>query len=276
MSAEGRMRAAEVLGIRIEELKLLAQLLNGHAATNDREQQALRSDFGLSSLELKALRTVVSGAPASRPGLDQLARKVLDGQGAPSPSTTASQSLATVPMKRAKVSERASANRLIVAPWWVTEDTPRFFREWSNTSIVFVTDWGDRVHLYASCPGTKGFGADSTVIRARLSDRICFARSGCLKCFGEFWGRTSLAELEALIVGLHGRLDSSPGRRTTRSIVAEKITRRKGKLEVPPPTSARIHPQKTLVHSKTARERARQSQEAARLGLPVSEPRAQR
>lgn len=118
-------------------------------------------------------------------------------------------------------------NPLITTPSWVSTDRPRFVRDWTESSTVYVTTWGDRVHLFADCPGAKGFGADPTVKQVKLSNRVCTARKTCQRCFGGFWSGRSMEELNRMIEVLHGRIEDGPDRRT-RSVIAEKISRRYG------------------------------------------------
>jgi hypothetical protein len=168
--------------------------------------------------------------------------------------------------------------------------------KWTEKTTVFVTDWGDCVHLYPDCPGTNAFGVESSAVEVALSDRRCAARVGCAKCFGQFFNGTSLAELAALIERLHGRVNDGPGQRT-RSVIAQKINLRYGTTQsktsrasgagTPISSSGKTRargssatPLLSAAHSeagsKAAAKRARDQKEAKRRGISVDELRAQR
>jgi len=183
---------------------------------------------------------------------------------------------------------------LFTTPGWVGADRPRSVRDWSGNSKVYVTTWGDHVHLFADCPGTKGFGADPTVKQVKLSARACTARRGCQRCFGDFWSGTSIEELNRLIEVLHGRIDEGPHRRT-RSIIAEKIARRYGEAtggsrssnarrvvtsrsdpKKPPRVPAKMDATLIPPPSKADAKRRRDQAAAASLGVTVEELRALR
>lgn len=81
------------------------------------------------------------------------------------------------------------------------------------------------MHLYPDCPGTKAYGSGGPVRKVHLKDRICAARSGCAKCFGEFFGESSRRDLVRLINRLHGAIDED---QPARKVIAAKARLRFG------------------------------------------------
>lgn len=114
---------------------------------------------------------------------------------------------------------------LFEQPPWVTPARPRRLDDWTATTTVFVTSWGDRVHLDPGCPGTKAYGSEGEAVEARLDESICAARRGCLRCFGDFFSESSLARLEQLITDLHGEIDED---QPARKVIAAKARLRFG------------------------------------------------
>lgn len=174
--------------------------------------------------------------------------------------------------------QKEPSRPLVSQPPWVTPARPRQLRRWTPATTVWVTTWGDRVHLYPDCPGTSGFGSDGDATEVRLDDRLCAARSGCLKCFGTFFNGSSMAELKATLVKLHGKVDEGPGRRT-RSIIADKIklrglgsTQQRGT----PSGAASGQKPRPAVQNKAALKRERDRVAAVRLGVSVEELKARR
>lgn len=189
---------------------------------------------------------------------------------------------------------------MIEQPRWVTAARPRSIQRWTADTTVWVTTWGDCVHLYHDCPGTKGFGSDGEAHEVRLRSKICAARRGCERCFGQFFNASSLNDLEIMLIKLHGgRVDTSPEGRT-RSIIAEKIRRRglagrganrdagadgnrsapvssSGRTKAGSPKPARAGAGRpNPAPSKNALKKQRQRAEAARLGISVKELKARR
>lgn len=113
-------------------------------------------------------------------------------------------------------------------PAWVTPTRPRRLQDWGPSTTVFVTSWGDSVHLYRNCQGTKAYGSDGEVIEARLQDQVCAARRGCGRCFGEFFSESTLASLEQLLIDLHGEVDRD---QPARKVIAAKARLRFGTKE---------------------------------------------
>lgn len=132
------------------------------------------------------------------------------------------------------------------------------------------------MHLYPDCPGTRGFGSEGGAKEVRLDNRLCAARSACLKCFGDFFSGSSMAELKAMLVKMHGKVDDGPDRRT-RSIIADKIRLRGlGRAKQrPEPKGAELKPARAA-KSKTALKRERDQQAARKLGISIGELKARR
>ena len=76
-------------------------------------------------------------------------------------------------------------------------------------TILFVTSWGNVVHLYYDCHGTRGFRhvgePDNAVYKVEARDPCCRGRRVCRVCEPE-QGIGWVALLTRLLVGLHGRM----------------------------------------------------------------------
>lgn len=92
---------------------------------------------------------------------------------------------------------------------------------WKPDRVVYLTDWGDVVHIDQDCPGIWGFRSHNEpppiIYSVTLRDRRCGGRRGCRKCIGGRWSNHVLQQLETQINNLHGnrRLTVSPSGRPT-------------------------------------------------------------
>lgn len=178
MNTEPRPLVREALGITDAELtELLARLrssADGLAGDDAERVQAQSYRLGLSVAEMQLLQRVVD-APhvAGSAVLKGLARHVLD---------------------------RGSSS---------DQQRPG----WSGETVVYVTQHGDVVHLYADCSGVRGFRsvgeADPDVYRVILGSPACAGRRACRKCYASH-SATSLTLLDATITRLHGPQDPVP------------------------------------------------------------------
>lgn len=321
MGAKEREQLAARLGITSEQLRRLSGLLSGGrsgvAGTGADSATVIAEQLSVSLGQLKQLRAAVNGASSVEEDTRRLVHGVMAREGMTGPvsqmtgGSTPARAKAPGPSVTRAASSRGARRQggsLINKPKWITADRPRSIADWTPATTVFVTMWGDKVHLYADCDGTRPPGQTdrAEVQQVSLSDRICAARTGCLKCCGEFWSGSSMAELKALIDGLHGRVDESPNRRR-RAIIAEKINLRfgkdttassstssarsaqaspKGRAMVtsagksrPPRSSPGLSAPRAAASTsggKAAAKRERARQEAARLGITEAELKARR
>lgn len=324
MGAKEREQLAVKLGTSVDQLRRLSGLLSGGrsgaAGIGADSAEVIAAQLSITPGQLKQLRAAVNGAGSVNCQTRVLVQEVMEREGRTiRPQSAKPASSPRRPSRPVSPTHAGSAaggialpesGSLFTAPSWITADRPRSVKYWTPATTVFVTMWGDKVHLYADCGGTRppGEANRSMARQVPLSDRICAARTGCLKCFGQFWSGPSLAELKTLIDRLHGRIDESPNRRT-RSIIAEKINLRVGKStpgqtsaskRLPSPALGRSKvtsagksrppkpktglaaqsqkpiPAQATSAGKAAAKRQRDQMEAARLGITEAELKARR
>jgi len=180
-----------------------------------------------------------------------------------------------------------------------------FGKQWSNETMVWVTDWGRAVHRHPSCHGIGAFDSKDKPIKVRLDDRLCAARRACKKCFGEFYGVDSLRALDRLIEKLHGKVDfeqrpktliatmarlrfgnsdarppakgrTSTPKRSAASAVVSSSGRSKPPKQAPKQKQSKPSPPKQASVSKAEAKRRRDRAAASRLGITVEELRVRR
>ena len=116
------------------------------------------------------------------------------------------------------------------------ESTVVVGKQWSNETMVWVTDWGHAVHNNPSCHGIAAFGSKDKSMKVRLDNRLCAVRRACKKCFGEYYGVYSLRALDRLIETLHGKVDIDQQART---LIATTARLRFGDGNARPPAKGR-------------------------------------
>lgn len=196
---ERRAQLADALDLSAEELvflhRQLAVAASGLDGRVDRRELTARR-LSISPGELIVLRTAIAQDDRSkRIRVRPIARRViglaplrlsLDGR-APQPRAAITTG--------APVTRRQAGYRRVRG------------EDWNGDTNVFVTDWGDKVHLYADCRGLRGFRTagepDPDVHQARLRDPVCRDRGGCGWCFGN-WSPWDIDRLDKVIEALHG------------------------------------------------------------------------
>lgn len=180
-----------------------------------------------------------------------------------------------------------------------------FGKQWSNETMVWVTDWGHAVHNNPSCHGIAAFGSKDTSTKVRLDNRLCAVRRACKKCFGEYYGVDSLRVLDRLIEELHGKVDfdqqartliattarlrfgdsnarppakgrASTSKRSSSSAIVSSSGRVKPPKPAPTQNQSKPSSPKQASVSKAEAKRQRDRAAASRLGITVEELRARR
>lgn len=89
------------------------------------------------------------------------------------------------------------------------------FRNWTEDLKVHITAWGDVVHLFYDCPGTRGFTPvgqpEPPVFPAVLRDPVCADRRACRICFND-WSSDTIAGFDEWLRRLHGGRRQSTGK----------------------------------------------------------------
>ena len=124
---------------------------------------------------------------------------------------------------------------------------PSAIGHWKPDRVVYLTDWGDVVHIDHDCPGIWGFRSHGepppVIFSVTLRDPRCGGRRGCMKCIGAHWSNHVLQQLENQINNLHGKRRvtvSQNGRRT-----------RSSGYRLPPTTTPPARQPKQIPRSKT-------------------------
>jgi hypothetical protein len=253
-------RLATALGLTLAELRALRRQIavaeSNLGGTPKPQRLALVARrLSITPAELQTLRSALAGG--SRTG--STAARVLAGHVIGLPALK--QTLGAAPPKTAaRPSTRTSAGGVRVGR------TPKFFRDWNADTNVFVTTWGNAVHMYADCHGTRGFRharePDPIVYQARLRDPVCVGRRACRKCF-DVWSPSTIDRLDDLLEDLHGE-------RRPPSITARRQGTHSGSRAPASGSPSRVATTKRP--AKGERDRLA----AAKLGISVAELKARR
>lgn len=156
--------AARRLGVTGEELRLLRRALAGNADALTRRER-------VASLVRTVAGAEVGEPPApTRPETPVSARKVITSSAAPTHSKSVAPAPAP-PTKRKKKQKRSNSSQPAAT---------------GTGPMVYVTTWGNVVHLFHDCHSTRGFrGAnepDPDLYRVPVNDPSCRGRRVCGTC----------------------------------------------------------------------------------------------
>jgi len=244
---------AEALELSLGELKALRRQIaaaeSGLQTTHKKSErtEAAARRLSLTAVELKALRSALATpSEAATARSRALARHVL---GLP---PLRSKIDAPAPKQGARGSTQVRPTQRTGSPIYkpVVGHSPL----WSPDTRVFITAWGDVIHLHADCHGIRGFRhvdePDPKVHQVSLRDPVCGNRRACRKCF-DVWSSTTIDRFDGFLEDLHGRRrPAAPARRVVRS------------TSPPAPFSG----------TKAARD----AQAARRLGITITQLKARR
>lgn len=196
-------RLASALGLTPEDVTRLRQQVasaeSSLTGTKAEKRQLVSRRLSITPAEVKILRTALLDPGSTNEAARLIARHVV--------SLPTIQS--TFPVRSAKSSIRSSVPTVAKSSQPATPN--RFRKDWHADTNVFVTPWGDVVHMYADCFGTRGFrhgsDPDPVIHQARLRDPICGDRRACRMCF-DYLSRETLDRFDEFLEALHG------GRRT--------------------------------------------------------------
>jgi hypothetical protein len=251
---ERSARAARRLGLTPPELQALGRAVAGLDAPLTVRLTAKRI------ISRGALQTTLDPPRPARPDPNDPRRgplvRIQRASDAPSPQTNpAARATPLTPVPRMPTVLPGLSDPSSKAP-------PRFLRDWSAETNVYVTSWGSAIHRYADCRGVRGFRhanePDPQVFMARVRDPVCADRRPCLICF-DVWSHEAIKDLELMLEGLHG--NASPPRPAAQVRPAAPVSRA-------PSTSA--------VKSKKQSKQERDLAAARRQNISVAELRAQR
>ena len=175
--------AGRRLGITPEELTLLRKALAGHVSSPQRAAAALRT----------ALRHAPTGSEASTTGKRPSATKPKPGsKTSPAPAGRAGPPKSPSKPKPGRTPKRSSGRPAGGA---------------TSASPVYVTKWGNVVHLYWDCPNARGFRQrgepDADVFKVTVGDPCCRGRRVCATC--KNGSGVAGADVERKLRSLHGK-----------------------------------------------------------------------
>lgn len=111
-----------------------------------------------------------------------------------------------------------------------------FGKQWSNETMVWVTDLGTRSTTTRVATGSRRSVRRTRRPRFAWTTGCAPVRRACKKCFGEYYGVDSLRVLDRLIEELHGKVDFDQQART---LIATTARLRFGDSNARPPAKGR-------------------------------------
>lgn len=203
MSAKGerRERLAKALGLTVDELRTLRRQIfvaesNLLGIAKSEKVALVARRLSITPIELGAIRATLADQGSTKSAAARVIADHIVHLSAPQGTVRRAAPKPPQPNPGPSVlgTRRAGATRKV-------------FHDWNADTNVFVTIWGNAVHMYADCSGMRGFRhvgePDPIVDQARLRDPVCRDRRACRKCF-DFWSASAIDGLDDLLEDLHG------------------------------------------------------------------------